>query len=1071
MTPATRLVFLLAVLAGLTAPAHGQIYVDKDATGAGDGTSWADAYTDLQTAIDNAGGSDVLWIAEGIYTPDSEDDSFVITGDQDGIELYGGFDGTETSRDQRAPREHRTILSGDIAGDDTDPDGDGIIENAANIAGDENAHLVLLIDGGEGAVGPDSDANITPETVVDGVTITAGDGDGDSQTTHEGGGLHCDGEGPGNQCSPSLRNIVLTGNQAPYGAAIYVDATEGLSNLTIIDARIEGNAAFEGGGIHVVVDQGTSEATLHVQNSVLIENTSTFGGALYQSASSEGLIDTHLTNVWFNRNEAEIDGGAVYNSGEFFGESRTRSVNAVFTGNRSMEDGGAVTNIAVESGTARMEIVNNTLTGNRAKIGGAVKNSNVRSSATSQMTITNSILWDNEASESGSEIFNEHGNTAITHSVIQGGANGPGVGGAANTVDGTNLDQDPRLVEAGSPAGPDGSFATGDDGTIPIIGSPVLDAGVNDSVTVDTDVTGTPRVEDQTATGTATVDIGAYEGITQISPSAVSDSVRNVTGTTAELVGRVDPNGAATTAQVAIAPTADIRDVRTISFTANPVQGASDKPLTIDVDALSPGTEYEARLIASNSEGNDRGELITFTTGTTGPPVATVDTPSTVRALSADLSGIVNPGGIETAVRFAVRRAGASSFQQVRADDSPLTGTTDQPVSASVRDLEPNTEYEVNVTASNAEGADEGNLKTFTTKNIGISVTGGGFGGLDRTFRATPGEADQPIGLVRVTPTQGGVDLTEVSVTPDNPGVRGVDRISLWISGDDRFDPSGDTELASLDLDPRADLPSPLTFGGFTETLPAEARTLFVAVTLTGGAAGEVTGYLADQTALALDGGAITEVNGNEQTGFSNLPLSGEGSTLPVELARFDGEVTDGGVRLSWRTTSEDRNAGFQVQRRAGRGSWSDVQFVEGAGTTSEPQRYRFTDADIPYAADSLSYRLKQVDADGTATLTDPITVARSGPAGLELLGTAPNPASRRATVRYGIPGGLARKGEEVRLELYDTLGRQVRSMDLSGTAGRHTHTLDVSGLPSGMYLLRLEAGGPAVTRKLTVVR
>jgi hypothetical protein len=37
--------------------------------------------------------------------------------------------------------------------------------------------------------------------------------------------------------------------------------------------------------------------------------------------------------------------------------------------------------------------------------------------------------------------------------------------------------------------------------------------------------------------------------------------------------------------------------------------------------------------------------------------------------------------------------------------------------------------------------------------------------------------------------------------------------------------------------------------------------------------------------------------------------------------------------------------------------------------------------------------------------------------------------------------------------------------------AGRHETALDVSGLPSGMYLLRLEAGGEAVTRKLTVVR
>jgi hypothetical protein len=144
------------------------------------------------------------------------------------------------------------------------------------------------------------------------------------------------------------------------------------------------------------------------------------------------------------------------------------------------------------------------------------------------------------------------------------------------------------------------------------------------------------------------------------------------------------------------------------------------------------------------------------------------------------------------------------------------------------------------------------------------------------------------------------------------------------------------------------------------------------------------------------------------------------------------------------------------------------VGFVEGAGTTSEPQTYRFTDADQPYAADSLRYRLKQIDTGGTATLTDPITIARGGPAGLELLGTAPNPVSRRATVRYAVPEGA---GGDVTLRLYDVLGRTVRTVTARAEAGRHTRTLDVSGLASGTYFLRLQAGGSAVTRTLTVAQ
>ena len=195
-------------------------------------------------------------------------------------------------------------------------------------------------------------------------------------------------------------------------------------------------------------------------------------------------------------------------------------------------------------------------------------------------------------------------------------------------------------------------------------------------------------------------------------------------------------------------------------------------------------------------------------------------------------------------------------------------------------------------------------------------------------------------------------------------------------------------------------------------------------------------------------------------------------------MAAFEGTRVDVGVRLSWTTTSETNNAGFQVQRQRlqGRpGEWREVGFVEGAGTTSDPQTYRFTDADLPYAADSLRYRLKQIDTDGTASLTDPITIARGGPAAPELLGTAPNPASRQVTVRYGIPEATASGTRgPARLRLYDLLGREVRSVRLDGrgmAAGRHETALDVSGLPSGMYLLRLEAGGRAATRKVTVVR
>ena len=156
------------VLAGATAPAAwGQttIYVDHAATGANDGSSWADAYTSLQDALDAASGSDEIYIAQGTYYPDegqtvTDDErsaSFTITGTQDGLKVYGGFEAGDAFAD-RSPADHPVLLSGDIDQD-----------NAS--AG--NSYHVVVMDGGDG-IGENIDANITNATELNGVTITGG---------------------------------------------------------------------------------------------------------------------------------------------------------------------------------------------------------------------------------------------------------------------------------------------------------------------------------------------------------------------------------------------------------------------------------------------------------------------------------------------------------------------------------------------------------------------------------------------------------------------------------------------------------------------------------------------------------------------------------------------------------------------------------------------------------------------------------------------------------------------------------------------------------------------------------
>ena len=204
---------------------------------------------------------------------------------------------------------------------------------------------------------------------------------------------------------------------------------------------------------------------------------------------------------------------------------------------------------------------------------------------------------------------------------------------------------------------------------------------------------------------------------------------------------------------------------------------------------------------------------------------------------------------------------------------------------------------------------------------------------------------------------------------------------------------------------------------------------------------------------------------------FGEFVLASDSNPLPVEMSGFDAKSTGTKVRLTWTTASESGNTGFEVQRMSDgmqHGSWGQVGFVESrapGGTTSEPTSYRFTDEDVPYGADSLRYRLRQVDADGSTRFTDPITIRR--PVGdVKLLAPTPNPVRQTATIRYAVPNR-----QRLAIHLYDVLGRRVQTLDNGPRKGRHAARLDASDLPSGTYFLRLEAEHAVRTEKMTVIQ
>ncbi len=194
--------------------------------------------------------------------------------------------------------------------------------------------------------------------------------------------------------------------------------------------------------------------------------------------------------------------------------------------------------------------------------------------------------------------------------------------------------------------------------------------------------------------------------------------------------------------------------------------------------------------------------------------------------------------------------------------------------------------------------------------------------------------------------------------------------------------------------------------------------------------------------------------------------FTGDDSALPVELTAFTAARDGEGVRLAWTTASETDNAGFGVEHAGPGADFREVAFVPGMGTTAEASSYGTV---VPAAAIGRHrFRLRQVDVDGTATVSPTIEVAVEAPRVLSLAQNAPNPVTVRARIAFTVP-----EDGPATIVLYDLLGRQVaRLFDGMATAGQlETITVDAADLAAGVYVYRLTHGTRAVTRTLNVTR
>lgn len=192
--------------------------------------------------------------------------------------------------------------------------------------------------------------------------------------------------------------------------------------------------------------------------------------------------------------------------------------------------------------------------------------------------------------------------------------------------------------------------------------------------------------------------------------------------------------------------------------------------------------------------------------------------------------------------------------------------------------------------------------------------------------------------------------------------------------------------------------------------------------------------------------------------------------TVPVELSHFTALTNGSAVILEWTTESETNNLGFYVERKTGTSRFEEIGYVKGNGTSNTMHKYSFTDG--ANKTGTASYRLGQVDVDGTVSYSKTITVNVSGPKNYSLSPPYPNPFNNKTIISFEIP-----KSQNVELAIYNSLGRKIRTLvDDNKTAGTHKIHWDGksnAGLdaPSGLYFVTLIGENEKIVRRVLLLK
>ncbi len=206
----------------------------------------------------------------------------------------------------------------------------------------------------------------------------------------------------------------------------------------------------------------------------------------------------------------------------------------------------------------------------------------------------------------------------------------------------------------------------------------------------------------------------------------------------------------------------------------------------------------------------------------------------------------------------------------------------------------------------------------------------------------------------------------------------------------------------------------------------------------------------------------------------SNLgDLSWSSPVVPVELTSFTAAADNNNVNLNWSTATETNNSGFEVERASSRldgtmprqDTWVKIGFIKGSGSSTESQSYSFVDKNL--TPGNYTYRLKQIDFNGTFSYSKEVEVELNTPKTFALDQNYPNPFNPSTTIQFSIP-----KSGVYKIKVYDILGKEVETLFNGNIApGIYKINFNADKLSSGLYIYTLTGNNVNIVRKMMLLK